>query len=132
MTEIRVVTNNANMDAMLAEACRKILVKRAMKVNQVARESAGPAMKNTLGYILEGSSHRDLVAKVGSSDSEAFFEEFGTKPHIIRPRAARVLRFPGTKSFSGKIIYAAVVRHPGTAGKHTLRNALRKVMTNIT
>ena len=58
------------------------------------------------------------------------FLEFGTKPHIIRPRKARALRFPAagvSKTLGGRVrtsevrrlgrgayVFAREVRHPGT------------------
>jgi hypothetical protein len=51
------------------------------------------------------------------------FLEYGTKPHIIRPRRARVLAFPasgtartlgGRARKGGRMAFAKMVRHPGT------------------
>jgi hypothetical protein len=47
---------------------------------------------------------------IGSSQSHALAHHEGTKPHIIRPREAKALRF--TKGTS--VIYTTMVRHPGT------------------
>lgn len=43
----------------------------------------------------------------------AGFNEYGTRPHVIRPRRARVLRFP----VGGRIVYARRVNHPGTPAR---------------
>lgn len=47
----------------------------------------------------------------------------GTRPHIIRPRRARALRF----TVGGQVVYARVVRHPGTRANPFLDRALREV-----
>lgn len=47
----------------------------------------------------------------------------GTRPHVIRPRSARVLRFV----VDGRVVYARVVHHPGTRGKPFLDRAVREV-----
>lgn len=47
--------------------------------------------------------------------------EFGSKPHIIRPRKAKVLAWGGTRRLSGTLAkgsspthFARIVHHPGT------------------
>ncbi|MFF5968283.1 hypothetical protein ACFY64_32075 [Streptomyces collinus] len=44
----------------------------------------------------------------------------GTRPHIIRPRRARALRF-----VDGRVVFAAYARHPGTRPNPFLQRALR-------
>lgn len=48
--------------------------------------------------------------KIGSPLSYALIHHEGTRPHIITPNTAEVLRF----SSKGRIVYTRVVRHPGT------------------
>lgn len=47
----------------------------------------------------------------------------GTRPHLIRPKNAKALRF----RVDGKVVYAKVVRHPGTRARPFLDRALREV-----
>lgn len=47
----------------------------------------------------------------------------GTRPHIIRPRNAQVLRF----LVNGRVQYARVVHHPGTRARPFLDRAVREV-----
>jgi hypothetical protein len=49
----------------------------------------------------------------------------GTRPHIIRPKNARVLRFV----VGGRVVYARVVHHPGTRANPFLDRALREVVS---
>ena len=58
-----------------------------------------------------------IIKEVGDGEAEiqalapyAVFVEKGTAPHEIRPVNASVLAFEA----SGKMIFAAIVRHPGT------------------
>ena len=60
---------------------------------------------------------------VGSDLEYAAAVNDGSRPHIIRPRRAQVLRF----SVGGRIVFAKVVHHPGTKGTHFLDRALREV-----
>ena len=48
--------------------------------------------------------------KIGSPLDYALIHHEGTRPHIITPDRAEVLRF----SSRGRVVYTRVVRHPGT------------------
>lgn len=48
----------------------------------------------------------------------------GTRPHVIRPKNASVLRFV----VGGRVVYARVVHHPGTRANPFLDRALREVV----
>lgn len=60
---------------------------------------------------------------VGSDLEYAAMVNDGTRPHIIRPRARQALRF----EVGGRIVFAKVVRHPGTRANPFLDRALREV-----
>ena len=51
-----------------------------------------------------------LEAEVGPDVEYAVWVEMGTRPHVIRPVRARALRFEA----GGEIVFARLVRHPGT------------------
>ena len=53
----------------------------------------------------------------------ASFVHDGARPHVIRPRSASVLRF----RIGGRVVYARVVNHPGTAPRPFLDRALREI-----
>ena len=53
----------------------------------------------------------------------ASFVHDGTRPHVIRPRNARALRF----MVGGQVVYARVVHHPGTRARPFLDRAVREV-----
>jgi len=60
---------------------------------------------------------------IGSNVEYAEFVNDGTRPHIIRPRRGRALRFV----VGGRVVYARVVHHPGTRAQPFLDRALRDV-----
>lgn len=60
---------------------------------------------------------------VGSDLEYAGYVNDGTRPHVIRPRRARALRF----RVGGRVVYARLVNHPGTRAKPFLDRALREV-----
>lgn len=125
------VSHPQALQSVLNSAARRVVTQRAQEVLATARSNADPesrAKQGALRYTVDGRTYRDLSARVGTNDPTILFEEEGTRPHIIRPRNGRALRFPGTKGFSGRIVHAAVVHHPGTRGSHFLKNALRSVI----
>lgn len=60
---------------------------------------------------------------IGSDVEYAAMVHDGTRPHIIRPKNAKVLRF----RVGGRVVYARQVRHPGTRARPFLDRALREV-----
>lgn len=60
---------------------------------------------------------------VGSDLEYAGFVNDGTRPHVIRPRRAKALRF----TVGGRVVYATVVNHPGARARPFLDRALREV-----
>lgn len=60
---------------------------------------------------------------IGSDVEYAPMVNDGTRPHLIRPKNAKALRF----RVDGKVVYAKVVRHPGTRARPFLDRALREV-----
>ena len=62
-------------------------------------------------------------ATVYSNVAYAGFVNDGTRPHIIRPRRAKALRF----RMNGRIVYAQVVNHPGTRARPFLDRALEEI-----
>lgn len=60
---------------------------------------------------------------VGSDVEYAPMVNDGTRPHIIRPRRAKALKF----TVGGRTVYARVVHHPGTRANPFLDKALADV-----
>lgn len=93
-----------------------------------ALEELGPLMRDVAltavgeqkrrAPVRTGNLRRTIhVGRVTNTSAEtvagaryAGFVEVGTKPHEIRPRARKALRWKG----SGGIVFAKRVRHPGT------------------
>lgn len=50
--------------------------------------------------------------------------ELGTRPHIIRPRRRKVLRF----SAGGRVVFTQMVRHPGTKAKPFMVPGARRAL----
>lgn len=57
----------------------------------------------------------------------AFYVEFGTPPHIIKPKDKQSLKF----KVGGKEVFAKIVRHPGTRPNPFIRNTIQNKMGKI-
>jgi ABC-type uncharacterized transport system permease subunit len=104
----------------------RYLKKQAAQLTTYAKIQAGVdtgALRNSVHYKMTRSS-RGLVALVGSDNRVALMHHQGTRPHIIMPRTAKTLRFYSR----GRIVYAQVVRHPGTQPNRYLTDNLRRVI----
>ena len=86
-----------------------------------------PVDTGRLRASIRGQAQRTWTLRpqfvVGSDVEYATYVNDGTRPHTIRPRNARALRFV----VGGEVVYARVVHHPGTRAKPFLDRALREV-----
>ena len=64
-----------------------------------------------------------VTAGVESRADYAMHVHQGTRPHVIRPRRARVLAWFAGGGTSGPLRFATRVNHPGTKGKPWLATA---------
>jgi len=96
-------------------AAELIVRKAAERAEGLLRERA----PRRTGRMAEdvGSTIYGRMAIVGFRTHYARFLEFGTRPHEIRPRRARALRF----SMGGRIIFARRVLHPGIRPRYLVR-----------
>jgi len=60
----------------------------------------------------------------------AKFVEFGSAPHIIKPKDKKALRFKGTKKGKG-FIFAKEVHHPGSRPQPFIRNTIQLKLADI-
>lgn len=60
------------------------------------------------------------MIRIGSPLSYALMHHEGTRPHIITPNRAQVLRFTS----GGRVIYTHAVKHPGTRPNRYLTDNL--------
>lgn len=75
------------------------------------------------GSIPQGIYEGPVVGKtikVISSNPHTVLVHNGSRPHLIRPRRGRYLRF----EVGGRVVYAKLVRHPGFKGNPFLHDAL--------
>lgn len=87
--------------------------------------------------IVPGELTKDH-ATVEARTPYAASEELGSKPHIIRPRKAKVLAWGGVRRLSGTLAkgskpdhFAKLVHHPGTRPHPYLMPAARKAVAGM-
>jgi hypothetical protein len=94
----------------------KELLKRARRVQRNARRMAPGKMGRKVNAVIVGRHVR-----IESSHPATMYVIKGTRPHQIRPRYRKVLKF----SVKGRTVFARVVNHPGTKKNDFLTKALR-------
>lgn len=67
---------------------------------------------------------RGQYVRIGSPLPYARLHHEGSRPHIITPNSAQVLRFVSR----GQVIFAHAVRHPGTRPNRYLTDNLRRFL----
>lgn len=102
----------------LSEAPAKIRAKAPAAVKKVLFDIEGDAkvlvakdtgnLGNSIGTDVDADG---LGGEVGPTADYGDDVEYGTQPHLIRPKAGGFLRF----NIGGRTIFAREVHHPGTA-----------------
>ncbi len=74
----------------------------------------GKLARSTVAQVMGGQEVMDLEirqsARSEAGDFYGWFVREGTRPHIIRPRNKKALKF----EVGGEVIFATLVHHPGT------------------
>lgn len=101
----------------------RILRRRARRVENRAKQLAPGSMPDQITSRVTGSG-AGLVGEVISGHPASVYVIYGTRPHVIRPRRAKALRFTA----GGRLVFAAKVNHPGNAANDFLGQALREAL----
>lgn len=107
--------NPAGMVQLDREA-QKFLLTRARRVQRNARRMAPGRMGRKVNAVVVGKHVR-----IESTHPATMYVIRGTRPHIIRPRYRKALKF----RVQGRTVFARVVHHPGTKANDFLTKALR-------
>jgi hypothetical protein len=100
--------------------------RRVRRVEAQARRLAPGSMGrgNNIRVALQRGPGGDFRGVVSVHHPAALHVIYGTRPHLIRPRRAQALRF----TVGGRVVYAKLVRHPGSQGRNFLAMALRSAL----
>ena len=122
---VKLVWRVSALDKMLksqrGEVGRYLMV-RAIAVQMAAKAQVGKKTGKLAASIHIRHSRTALgqQVKIGSPLNYALAHHEGSKPHVIMPSRAKVLRF----SSGGRIIYTRQVNHPGTRPNRYLKDNL--------
>lgn len=87
---------------------------------------AQPHLRDTIVKRTDMSRPQGPVVMVGSDAApKALIHHEGSRPHVIMPRTATMLRFVGR---TGEVVFTRRVNHPGTRPNRYLSDNLPKVM----
>lgn len=108
--------DRASLEAHLKPAINDLMDHLGGLIEHDAKEFA----PKKSGRLAESIGHevQDGVLRVGSNLDLALWMEEGTRPHVIRPKNAKALFWPGAEH------PWALVNHPGTMAHPFLRPAL--------
>lgn len=97
------------------------LRRRTARVARIAERKAPGSMGDYVSWrIVQGA--KGLQGVVQCDHPAVRFVLDGTRPHIIRARRAKALRF----DMGGRTVFAKQVHHPGTRANNFLGEALRE------
>lgn len=96
------------------------LRKRTEKVARIAQRKAPGTVGAYIDWKIQ-SGPRGLQGVIVCDHPAVHYVLNGTRPHVIRPRRAKALRF----DIGGRTVFAKVVHHPGTRPRDFMSEALR-------
>jgi len=104
-------TNKAGDD--LPGLLLQTMKKATTQIKNDARKIRPGSFKNQTGNLRRSIDRRVFSAARGIvfvGEKYGKYVEFGTRPHIIRPKSAKMLAF----KVNGQMVFARQVRHPGS------------------
>lgn len=104
----------------------KYLARKGRLIEMAARRQVGVqsgALRASI-HMRHFTDPRGQYVKIGSSLNYARLHHEGTRPHLIRPNTAHMLRFQS----KGQIVFAHMVRHPGTPPNRYLTDNMRRII----
>lgn len=104
-------------------AYRRISQRTARVAEIAEKEAPGPWAPTSPGRSRKvQEAPRRLEGVIVCDHPAVRFVLDGTRPHLIRPRRERALRF----EIDGRVVFSAYARHPGTRPNNFMARALRR------
>lgn len=137
MNDVEVIIHEAAFNRVFRSERGEVgrwLRRKAGMIETLAQITVGVdsgALLRSIDTMLTRHPSGDLMARVGANPREritgyALIHHEGSKPHVIRARNAKYLRFPNRRTGQGWV-FAKEVFHPGTAPNPYLTRFLREV-----
>ncbi len=124
-----IVWREIPLDVMLKQPQGEVgrwLRKRGTMIQSAAKAQVGVktgALKASIKLIHERTVFGQMLT-IGSPLSYALMHHEGTRPHVITPKNAKMLRFTS----KGRVVYARTVLHPGTRPNKYLADNLYMIL----
>lgn len=115
-------------------------IMQRLAVNVVAEQKRlVPRKTGNLGRSIHYTSITATRATVVADARYAAYTEFGTRAHVIVPKAKKALRFApagagrlsGRPRTGGAVIFAKRVQHPGTRGLHWAERGAKAAISKL-
>ena len=125
--------NDGEVQAVLQDSATQVLARTARKVVAQAKLNAPVDTGNMRAQIaadpivISGTRMKQTIRVGGNAAEYSIYVHEGTRPHVIRPRNAKVLAFNGSE---GRV-FTREVHHPGTHARPFLRNAVQAVAPSM-
>ena len=115
----------------MPQKLRQAMIASTTGVQNAAKKKRPGSFKNQTGDLRRSISRRVEGAHKGVVFTDmkyAPYVEFGTKPHVIRPKTKKMLAF----RVGGKMVFARKVNHPGTRAYNYMRDAFEESKPKVT
>ena len=124
---IRFESNMQRVAADIGRSCqrfeaeaRQIVARSTLNAETYAKQLAPVQTGNLRSSIGSRFKNSGLTGIVEATAAHAAYVEFNTRPHIIRAKRAKYLRFKK----GGQVHFRKSVKHPGTTAQPFMRPAL--------
>lgn len=98
----------------------KVVLERGMRKLEEHAVRLAPVVTGNLRNLIILVKINDFMWELVSRAEYSAAVEFGTSPHLILPKAGKVLRFKK----GNKTVFTTRVQHPGSSGSPYMRPAL--------
>lgn len=117
VTNLNEVISGASKYSKMTNAVMKNAMEQSLTaVTNVAKQNA-PYRTGKLRRSIFNKMRDVLNGQVSTATEYAAYVEYGTNPHTIVPRRAKVLAF----KIGGSMVFAKKVQHPGFSGRFYMR-----------
>lgn len=109
----------------------QVLLRRAMEQSLITvtndAKANSPYKSGKLRRSIAPRFHNIMKGEVSTHTPYAAYVEYGTRPHTIVPRRAKVLAFKS----GGSMVFARKVNHPGFSGRFYMRRTAQQTAEKI-
>lgn len=126
MARVRIKLSRDELQAVAAQSAGKLVLSATRRTLNRARvlspwDTGNLRASHTM--LIRSLKRKRAVGRVSTRVKYALAVHDGTKPHVIRPKRRKALKF----KYRGRTVIVRKVNHPGTEARPWLRQAMREV-----